>query len=63
LVSFIALIVLLRGFFMMFFSKDNWKTMEDWRKLVMWAVVALVLIWLSWIIVSWIFGFASSVTN
>lgn len=52
--AFIALIILIYGFYLMFFSKQ-----EEWfdkaKKIIIWVTVALFIMWLSWIIVSFLF--------
>jgi uncharacterized membrane protein len=54
LAAFIALIILLYGFYLMFFS-----TQEEWfdkaKKIIIWVIVALFIMWLSWVIVSFLF--------
>lgn len=54
LVWFIALCMMIYGFLMIFFSKE-----EEWLKtaksIVKWSVMAIVMIWLSWTIVSLLF--------
>ena len=54
LVWFIALCMMIYGFLMIFFSKE-----EEWLKtaksIVKWSVTAIILIWLSWTIVSLLF--------
>lgn len=58
LVWFIALCMIIYGFFMIFFSKE-----EEWLKMaksiVKWSVTAIILIWLSWTIVSLMFWWVS----
>lgn len=58
LVWFIALSMMIYGFFMIFFSKE-----EEWLKIaksiVKWSVTAIILIWLSWTIVSLMFWWVS----
>ena len=51
----IALIVLLYGFYKMFFAKDNAEAFQDAMKIVKWAVIALLIIALSRFIVSIMF--------
>jgi hypothetical protein len=55
---FIALLWLIYGFYRMFFSKE-----EEWlnraRDILKWAVIALVVIGLSWVITRFIFWVAS----
>lgn len=51
----VALIVLVYGFFKMFFAKDNEEAFQEALKIVKGAVMALLIIWVSWFIVSAIF--------
>lgn len=54
LAAFIALIILIYGFYLMFFSKqEEW--FEKAKKIIIWVTVALFIMWLSWIIVSFLF--------
>lgn len=59
LISFIALIVTIYTFYMVIFSKD-----EEWIKKAKWTLygifVALAIIWLAWIIISFIFRWYQS---
>ena len=59
LISFIALIITIYTFYMMFFSEN-----EAWIKKAKWNLVgifiALAIIWLAWIIVSFIFRWYQS---
>ncbi len=54
LAAFIALIILMYGFYLMFFSKQ-----EEWfdkaKKIIIWVTVALFIMWLSRIIVQFLF--------
>lgn len=56
LVSFIALVIILYSFYMMFFTEDS-KGIEKVKKNLTWVAIALVILGLSWIIVSFIFDF------
>jgi len=54
LVSFIALIMLIYGFYLMFFSQqEEWFTKA--KKIFKWVVIALFIMWLSFFIVNFIF--------
>ncbi len=54
LAAFIALIILIYGFYLMFFSKqEEW--FEKAKKIIIWVTVALFIMWLSWVIVSFLF--------
>lgn len=55
IVGLVSLIVLVYGFYKMFVSKDNAEAFQDALSIVKWAVVALLVIWVSWYIVSIIF--------
>lgn len=54
LAAFIALIILMYGFYLMFFSAQ-----EEWfdkaKKIIIWVTVALFIMWLSWIIIRFLF--------
>lgn len=54
LVSFVSLILIIYSFYLIFFIKQ-----EEWvakaRKMLIWVFIALVIMWLSWLIVSLIF--------
>lgn len=55
LVSFISLVFIIYWFYLMFFSKD-----EEWfskaKKILKGVLIALVIMWLSWLIVSFFFS-------
>ena len=51
----IALIVILVGFYKMFFSSDNEEGFKSARKMVINAAIALAVIALAWFITSWLF--------
>lgn len=54
LAAFIALVILIYGFYLMFFSKqEEW--FEKAKKIIIWVTVALFIMWLSWVIVSFLF--------
>ena len=53
-VSFIALIFVIYAFYMIFFKKDD-AGVTTARQILKWIVIALVVIWLSWIIVSFLY--------
>ena len=54
LAAFIALIILMYGFYLMFFAKQ-----EEWfdraKKIIIWVIVALFIMWLSRIIIQFLF--------
>lgn len=59
LISFIALIMLIYTFYMMFFSKsDDGIKKAKWN--LKWIFIALAIMWLSWLIVSFIFRWYQS---
>lgn len=54
LVAFIALIITIYTFYMMIFSEnEDWIKKATWN--MRWIFIALVIIWLAWLIVSFIF--------
>lgn len=54
LVSFVALIILIYGFYLMFFSQqEEWFTKA--KKIFKWVIIALFIMWLSFFIVNFIF--------
>lgn len=55
IVGLIALIVLVYGFYKMFFAKDNAEAFNDALALVKWALIALFVIGISWYVVSIMF--------
>ena len=59
LIAFIALIITIYTFYMIIFSKD-----EEWTKKAKWTLsgifVALAIIWLAWMIISFIFRWYQS---
>lgn len=58
LIWFIALIMMIYGFFMIFFS-DEEAGIKNARAVVRWSVIAIILIGLSWTIVSLMFWWVS----
>jgi len=54
LVSFVSLILIIYSFYLIFFVKQ-----EEWvakaKKMLIWVFIALAIMWLSWLIVSFIF--------
>jgi len=58
-VSFIALVMLIYAFYMMFFSKEE-SGMTKAKQVLKWVAIALVVMWLSRFIVSMIFWIQSS---
>ncbi len=59
LTSFISLILIIFAFYLMFFQKQ-----EEWfakaKKILTWVAIALVVMWLSWVIVSFFFEIYST---
>lgn len=55
IVGLVSLIVLVYGFYKMFTSNDNAEAFADALKIVKWALIALVVIWVSRYVVSIIF--------
>ena len=59
LTSFISLILIIFAFYLMFFQKQ-----EEWfakaKKILIWVAIALVVMWLSWVIVSFFFEIYST---
>ena len=54
LLSFIAVIVLIYWFSLVFANKtDEW--VKKWYKYVKFATIAIIIIWISWLISSWFF--------
>jgi hypothetical protein len=49
------LIVLVYGFYKMFVAKDNAEAFQEALSIVKWAIIALLVIWVSWYIVSIMF--------
>lgn len=59
LISFIALVMTIYTFYMMFFTdNDAWIKKAKWN--LIWIFIALGVIWLAWIIVSFIFRWYQS---
>ena len=61
-VSLIALILLIFAFYMIFFRKDD-AGVKTAIQMIKWIVIALVIIWLSWIIVSFLYRFQNENTQ
>ena len=61
-VSLIALILIIYAFYMIFFKKDE-AGITTAKQMIKWIVVALVVIWLSWIVVSFLFRFEKENTQ
>jgi len=63
MLSLVALILCLRGWFQMLIAwSDDWKV-KSWTKVLKNAAIGLAVIWLSWLIVSFIFWIIKKVTN
>ncbi len=58
LIWFIALIMIIYWFFMIFFSEEE-AGIKNARAIVKWSFIAIILIWLSWTIVSVMFWLIS----
>jgi len=58
-VSFIALIMLIYAFYMMFFSKEE-SGMTKAKQVLKWVIIALIVMWLSRFVVSMIFWIQSN---
>ncbi len=56
LASLIALIVLIKWFYVLYGAGDSSEAMEKWKENIVWATIALMVMGLSWYILSWIFG-------
>lgn len=61
-VSFIALVMLIYAFYMMFFSKED-SGMTRAKQVIKWVSIALIIMWLSRFIVSMIFWVQSKSAN
>lgn len=62
LVSFISVILVIYAFYMMFFSEQEeatWKAM----KILKWVAIAIAIIWLSWLIVSFFFDINTTISD
>ena len=62
LVSLVAFIITIYAFYMMFFKKDE----AGWtnaKQIIKWVFIALLIIWLSWIAVSFLFRFEKENTQ
>lgn len=56
LTSFIALIIIIYSFYLMFFSEDQ-KWVDKVKKNLKWVAIALVILGFSWVIVRFVFDF------
>ena len=56
IIGMVALIVLIYAFYQMFTAEGNEEKFKEARKFVIWATIALFVIWLSWFIVSFLFN-------
>lgn len=56
IIGMVALIVLIYAFYQMFTAEGNDEKFKEARKFVIWATIALFVIWLSWFIVSFLFN-------
>jgi hypothetical protein len=62
LVSFIALVVSIFAFYQIFFNKwEEWVTKA--KKMLTWVWIALAIMWLSWIIISFFFYFYTDIAT
>ena len=61
-VSLIALILTIFAFYMIFFKKDE-AGITTAKQMLKWIAIALVVIWLSWIIVSFLYRFEKENTD
>ncbi len=61
-VSLIALILVIYGFYLMFFAKDE-EGFGKAKKMLKWVTIALVIMWLSWIIVTFLFETQKTLTG
>lgn len=55
IVGLVSLIVLVYWFYKMFVAKDNAEAFQEALSIVKWAIIALIVIWVSWYVVSIIF--------
>ena len=63
MLSFVALVLCLRWWFQMLTAAgDDWKV-KTWTKILKNAAIGLAVIWLSWLIVSFVFRIINKVTN
>ena len=61
-VSLVALILMIAAFYMIFFRKDD-AGITTAKQMIKWIVIALVIIWLSRIIVSFLYRFETQSTD
>jgi len=63
MLSFVALILCLRGWFKMLTAAwDDWKV-KTWTKILKNAAIGLAVIWLSWLVVSFVFWIINKVSG
>jgi len=53
--AFIALLIIIYWFFRMFFSWNHQESFDKAKKIIFTAIFALIIIWISWIVISWMF--------
>lgn len=61
-VSLVAMILMIYAFYMIFFRKDD-AGITTAIQMIKWIVIALAVIWLSWIIVSFLYWFEAQSTD
>jgi len=62
MLSFVALVLCLRGWFQMLTAAwDDWKV-KSWTKILKNAAIGLAVIWLSWLVVSFVFWIINKVS-
>lgn len=61
-VTFIALILIIYAFYMIFFKKDE-AGITTAKQVIKWVIIALLIIWFSWIIVSFLYRFEDENTQ
>jgi len=60
ILAFISILTILYGFSFVFFDKtEEW--MKKWYKFIKISIIALVAIWVSWLISMWFFGIYSNI--
>ena len=59
LTSFISLVLVIFAFYLMFFQKQE-EGFAKAKKILIWVAIALVIMWLSWVIVSFFFEIYST---
>jgi len=63
MLSFVALILCLRGWFQMLTAAwDDWKV-KTWTKILKNAAIGLAVIWVSWLVVSFVFWIINKVSS